>query len=261
MKSRNLDRYEDRVEEATNWPTFTLHQEQSNLPDSGKTSVLDRNSASLFTVAAVGDFENQRQNLFQDTSMTAFNGGLLEPHFLSAINATGQYAANQEGTGKLGSNSLLQLGSYSKWDDEHLRVMLNVIVCPIIIAIGTIGNIISFLTLIRPKLRHQTTAIYLAVLCINDLGAIWFGLLRHYLVYGYGTEVRSSDAMCKIHILFTYWFMHNSSILLATVGIQRYLFVCHNTRFRSYMTHRSTMLIIGTLCVLVFICELHYPIF
>ena len=46
---------------------------------------------------------------------------------------------------------------------------------PILLAVGTVGNILSILVLTRKKLRKITTMFYLAVLAFADLAVLYTG--------------------------------------------------------------------------------------
>ncbi|KAI0981630.1 hypothetical protein GJ496_006802 [Pomphorhynchus laevis] len=144
---------------------------------------------------------------------------------------------------------------------RNTREIINIIVCPLILVIGTTGNILSFLTMTRSKLRTQATSLYLAALAINDSGALWFGLFRHYLLYGYGIEIRQTNVSCKLHVFFTYLFMHNASMLLSVVGIERYACVCGGGKYRNMLSVKTTYIIITIVSTFVAIFELHYIVF
>ena len=55
----------------------------------------------------------------------------------------------------------------------HKRLMLQV--SPILLVFGTIGNILSFVTLARRAMRNCTSHIYLAVLAITDTLVLYIG--------------------------------------------------------------------------------------
>ena len=46
---------------------------------------------------------------------------------------------------------------------------------PILLAVGTVGNVLSILVLTRKKLRKITTMFYLAVLALADLAVLYTG--------------------------------------------------------------------------------------
>ena len=124
---------------------------------------------------------------------------------------------------------------------------------PIILAVGTVGNILSFTVLTRPRVRNHSTAIYLIALSIVDFIALYSGLLR-ILVLGYfETDLRNlSDASCKVHVFVVYFSTHCSSWLVCAVTLERVLSVWFPHRVKTGC-HPKSALIIVLIIVTVFI--------
>ncbi|CAF1248883.1 unnamed protein product [Rotaria sp. Silwood1] len=99
-------------------------------------------------------------------------------------------------------------------------------VTPIILFGCAIGNIVSFIVLLRPRLRKETTSIYLAVLCVAEMGTCYTGLLRQFLLDAFDLDIRKINSFtCRIHIYLTYLFLRLAPLILALVTLQRYLYV------------------------------------
>ncbi len=124
-----------------------------------------------------------------------------------------------------------------------------------IILIGcAVGNTVSFIVLLRPRLRRQTTSIYLAVLCIAEMGTCYTGLLRQFLLDAFNFDIRTINSFsCRTHIYLTYIFLRSTTLLLALVTLQRYFYVSQ----RAICSVTSTCL--QLFCLFLFVCfaELH----
>ena len=55
-------------------------------------------------------------------------------------------------------------------DNEEIVRMIQVITRPPIIVLGTIGNLLAFVTMQRGSLKHMSTCFYMAVLGLADTG-------------------------------------------------------------------------------------------
>jgi hypothetical protein len=128
------------------------------------------------------------------------------------------------------------------------------IISPIILIGCSFGNTISFIVLLRPRLRRQKTSIYLAVLCIAEIGTCFTGLLRQFLLDAFDLDIRTINSFtCRIHIYLTYVFLRLAPLLLALVTLQRYFYVSQ----RAICSLTSTC--IQLFCLFLFVCfaELH----
>ena len=137
---------------------------------------------------------------------------------------------------------------------ENFTRLVSSIVSPIILLSCAVGNIISFVILLRPRLRRQTTSIYLAVLCIAEIGTCYTGLLRQFLVDAFDFDLRRINSLtCRIHIYLTYVFLRVAPLLLALVTFQRYIYVSQRT------TCPAKSACIQLVCLFLFVClaELH----
>ena len=112
------------------------------------------------------------------------------------------------------------------YSHETLTRWVSSTVSPVILLGCAIGNLMSFLVLLRPRLRRQTTSIYLAVLCVAEMGTCYTGLLRQFIIDAFELDIRTINPLtCRIHIYLTYVFARLAPLLLALVTLQRYLYV------------------------------------
>lgn len=140
----------------------------------------------------------------------------------------------------------------NKTDHEmHIEIIISEnimrIVPLILITIGTIGNILSIVVLLRKRLRKSTTSLYLTVLAFSDLTVLYTGLSRHWIKQVYNFDVRHfSEKSCKINVFVNYLALYFSSWLLVAVTMERVLVVRFpNSKFKS-----NKKIATGVICLL-----------
>ncbi|CAF0817148.1 unnamed protein product [Adineta ricciae] len=140
----------------------------------------------------------------------------------------------------------------------NLTRWVSSIVAPLILLGCGIGNVVSFLVLIRPRLRKQTTSIYLAVLCVAEMGTCYTGLLRQFLIDAFNLDLRTINSFtCRTHIYFTYVFLRLAPLLLALVTLQRYLYVSQI----ALCSLKSTCIQLSACILFACLAELHLLIY
>jgi len=138
----------------------------------------------------------------------------------------------------------------------NLTRWVSSVITPIILLGCAVGNIVSFFVLIRPRLRKQTTSIYLAVLCVAEMGTCYTGLLRQFLLDAFNLDIRTINSFtCRTHIYFTYIFLRLAPLLLALVTLQRYLYISQI----AFCSLKSTC--IQLFCSILFVCLAEFHLF
>ena len=75
---------------------------------------------------------------------------------------------------------------------------------PYIIAIGTFGNAMSIVVLLRKNMRRPKVAVYLVSLAIADTLVLWTGLLYHWIRHKYKYDIRSEGNFgCRVTVFIT----------------------------------------------------------
>lgn len=78
-------------------------------------------------------------------------------------------------------------------------------VSAVLIIAGTFGNILSILILSRPRFRKQASTALLLGLAVADLSMLYVGLLRQWVKYVFGTDIRElSGFTCKVQAWLVY---------------------------------------------------------
>ena len=136
----------------------------------------------------------------------------------------------------------------------NLTRWMSSVITPIILLGCAVGNLVSFFVLLRPRLRRQTTSIYLAVLCVAEMGTCYTGLLRQFLLDAFNLDLRTINSFtCRTHIYFTYVFLRLAPLLLALVTLQRYLYISQ----LAFCSLKSTCLQLFACILFVCLAEFH----
>ncbi|XP_053395768.1 neuromedin-U receptor 2-like [Mercenaria mercenaria] len=130
---------------------------------------------------------------------------------------------------------------------------------PIFIALGTMGNLLTIVVLMRSKSRVSSTAIYLSALAVSDLLVLWTGLLRQWINYMFDIDVRHlSVAGCKIHIFTVYFATQCSSWLLVAVTSERFVGVWLPHKVKRGCTPRIAIVTISVIVGCLMLLNVHW---
>ncbi|XP_061174113.1 growth hormone secretagogue receptor type 1-like [Saccostrea echinata] len=98
-------------------------------------------------------------------------------------------------------------------------------VFPIVIFLGTIGNILTFIVLCRHSMRTTSTCIYMQAIAVLDLAVLYINAFRRWLtILNEGTDIstRSQAACITIHF-FSYFTYHYSVWLVVAMTVERFI--------------------------------------
>ncbi|CAH1782718.1 unnamed protein product [Owenia fusiformis] len=130
---------------------------------------------------------------------------------------------------------------------------------PVILVVGTLGNILSVIILLRRELRQCSTTIYLTTLGITDLVFLWTALLRNTLQYNFGISLRNlSEGVCQFDMFVTYFSKHYSAWILVAVSIERLIAVWHPFRAKQLCTKKTAIFSLVTMGVVLVGVDLHF---
>ncbi|ELU02434.1 hypothetical protein CAPTEDRAFT_111639, partial [Capitella teleta] len=118
---------------------------------------------------------------------------------------------------------------------------------PILLILGTFGNIFSFIILKRKAMLKFSTYFYLMVLAIADTLVLHIGLLRLWIGELTGYDLKDqADWICKLTNVVGYTVSDFSVWLIIAVTIERYIVVCHPLKANSMCnTPRARKVILG----------------
>ena len=130
-------------------------------------------------------------------------------------------------------------------DEYKLRHLLLLYVPPILLIIGTIGNLFSFAVLMMPSMRRMSTYLYLAALSVTDTLVLFVGLLRLWVGALQGYDIRDRvEWVCKSTNVLGYTVSDYSVWLIIAMTVERYVAVCHPLRAAAFC-NRSRAVKVG----------------
>ena len=130
---------------------------------------------------------------------------------------------------------------------------LNLYLLPVIVIVGTIGNILSFYVLIKsPQLRHQSANVYLAFLSLVDTGflccllIVWIDFLKMHTVF-------SLNGFCQIIPYVTYVFGFLSVYTVVSFTVERFVVTYNPLKRYTLCTRRRAKINLATLSIIALI--------
>ncbi|KAK3596653.1 hypothetical protein CHS0354_006204 [Potamilus streckersoni] len=137
----------------------------------------------------------------------------------------------------------------------HKRLLLYV--PPILLLVGTFGNIFSFIILTR-HVRKVSTYNYLTVLAIMDILVLYVGLLQLWIGELTDEIVNHGRWLCKILIFLGYVSSDASVWLIIAVTVERFIAVCFPLKAYTMCNIRKARCIIFLVICLICIINVHF---
>ena len=142
---------------------------------------------------------------------------------------------------------------------HFVTLMIWKIIPPIIISLGTMGNCLTVLVILRQKNRITSTSLFLLFLALSDILLLYTSPLRLWIRHYWNIDVRNlSEMSCKIHSYLTYVSVHLSSWLLVAVTVERVLSVMIPHRVKSGVTTTTAGVTISVIAVSVITLNSHF---
>ncbi|CAL1539999.1 unnamed protein product, partial [Lymnaea stagnalis] len=106
--------------------------------------------------------------------------------------------------------------------EHHVGQLLYLYVSPILLILGTLGNLFSFIILRRKQMLKVSSYLYLATLAVVDTCVLYCGLLRLWVRELAEMDLQnSSDLACKVIVTFSYVTADISAWLITAVTVER----------------------------------------
>ncbi|KAK0046389.1 FMRFamide receptor, partial [Biomphalaria pfeifferi] len=100
--------------------------------------------------------------------------------------------------------------------------LLYLYVSPVLLILGTLGNLFSFIILRRKQMLKVSSYLYLATLAIVDTVVLYCGLLRHWIRELAQVDIQdTSDGACKFIVTISYVSSDLSAWLITAVTVER----------------------------------------
>lgn len=117
-----------------------------------------------------------------------------------------------------------EYANITKVPQPRAGVLLWQVASPLLILLGTFGNILSILVISRSRFNKSSSSTYLLGLAVADLSVIYFGLLPYWVYYTFGLDIKHLSAfMCKVNWWFIYVTGDCSVYILTAITTERLL--------------------------------------
>ena len=130
-------------------------------------------------------------------------------------NNSGRYDINISASGaRISVNGFIQ---------HRIGLHLALYVLPLVILLGTIGNILTFIVLVRKRMRNTSVNVYLLLLACADTGALYFSRFKAWLhIITDFKLLHKSNAGCKCLMFFFLISLHMSAWLVVAISADRF---------------------------------------
>ena len=120
---------------------------------------------------------------------------------------------------------------------------------PVLIPIGLMGNILSFLVMTKPNNRKMSTCIYMAAISIND-NIMMCICLHDYLVSSVHIH-RWTSIECKLNVFVTLFALQNSTFQILSMTLDKYIAIKWPHKAATYSTPSRAKIIVLALCKVI----------
>ncbi|XP_076464754.1 galanin receptor type 3-like [Babylonia areolata] len=129
---------------------------------------------------------------------------------------------------------------------------------PVILTLGTVGNVMTLWVLGEPPGRTSSMPLYFTALALSDLTLLYTGLLRNWVKYAFHLDLRDTHpAVCKVHIFLVYVTGVTSAWFLIMMTTQRALSVLWPHKTRPLRSRRTAFVAIGVIVMLSCLLNAH----
>ena len=139
--------------------------------------------------------------------------------------------------------------------EYHIAMVLVHFMFPVVIFTGTIGNVLSFLVLMRRRLRDTSVYMYLAVLACADNGVLYLSAFKTWVRAVFNWELlHVSDFGCRFIMWLFLVSLHMSAWLVVAMTTDRFLVVWFPFKASSMCNSKRAKI---TTVVMVFVIMLY----
>ncbi|VDH91665.1 Hypothetical predicted protein [Mytilus galloprovincialis] len=147
---------------------------------------------------------------------------------------------------------------YTNYPEYKTGVFLWKILPPILIILGTTGNILSIIVLRRKNIQKSVCSIYLIVLAISDLFVLYTGLLRQWINVVFEVDIRElGTGICKLHTFIVYFSLDFSSWILIAVTLERVFLVWFPHKAKTACTKKKAGISLVSIAAFLLLINSH----
>ena len=128
---------------------------------------------------------------------------------------------------------------------------------PICILVGTVGNILTLITVTSKSTKKNSFIVYLGALAVGDTASLYFVVVNSWLFYAFDIDIMLNDISCRILGFLYYACTWLSSLLVATLSTDRMVCSCFPHKRDTFGTPKSAFIIISIVLAFVLVINAH----
>ena len=129
---------------------------------------------------------------------------------------------------------------------------------PAIIIIGTIGNILSLLTVTYRHCRKSSFTVYLAALAITDTAYLYVSVLSEWLINAFDINFGSfRNIWCKMAFFLSFLASHASSWLIVALTFERTFCTYFPSKTKTVCVPRTGYIVVSTIIGVLLLMNVH----
>ncbi|CAH1780273.1 unnamed protein product [Owenia fusiformis] len=147
--------------------------------------------------------------------------------------------------------------------EQALAKYLYIYISPILLFIGTFGNILAAIVLTKMSIKSCSTCVYLAVTAIIDLLVLYIKCGNDWLYNLNGTNLSNillvySDTVCKVYPFAFNFIAHLAIWVLVALAVETFIMCGHPEKVRKMCTIERVRAILLLLTVLLVFVNVHF---
>ena len=147
---------------------------------------------------------------------------------------------------------------YTTLPDFKVSLLIWKVVSPILIFLGSIGNILSIVVLTQKSIRNSTTPL-LTFLAFTDILVLYVGLFRQWIYHVFDYDIRHfSEITCKIHLWLLYTCLDLSAWIIMALTLERVLATWWPFRVRWLCSRTCIIALVVTVVILLLSVNSHF---
>ena len=161
------------------------------------------------------------------------------------------------------STDTTEWGNFQNTLGHHVANAISLYVFPLLIVLGSLGNVFCVMVLHRLSKKVWSTCLYLAVISVTDILVLYVRCGNDWMRALIGTDVSTvvlvkSEAICKVYPFAYNFLVHLSKWLLVAMTVECVLSVRYPWRVEQMCTVERARAVILLLTVLLVCVNIHY---
>ncbi|ELT96225.1 hypothetical protein CAPTEDRAFT_209735 [Capitella teleta] len=127
------------------------------------------------------------------------------------------------------------------WEKVFLTIL--------VVILGMIGNLLSFILLSRQRFRNSAAGFYMRALSLSDAG-VMIGLVGNHTMRMYQVQIHSA-IYCKIIYFIIKWLMAVSDWILGAMCLERSIAVSFPLKSKAFLKPRNNRIALGVILAML----------